>query len=57
MAQLQKGRSVHEALAQADQRLAQIVEMRYFGGMTELEIAEALGLSNERCVVRGRRRG
>ena len=40
---------VHEALevlAQADARLAQIVEMRYFGGMTELEIAAALGLSD-----------
>lgn len=40
---------VHEALevlAQADARLAQIVEMRYFGGMTELEIAEVLGLSD-----------
>ena len=45
---------VHEALevlAQAEPRLAQIVEMRYFGGMTELEIAEALGLS-ERTVRR-----
>ena len=40
---------VHEALevlAQADARLAQIVEMRYFGGMTEIEIGEALGLSD-----------
>ena len=40
---------VHEALdllAQADERLAQIVEMRYFGGMTELEIGEVLGLSD-----------
>lgn len=40
---------VHEALevlSQADARLAQIVEMRYFGGMTELEIGEALGLSD-----------
>jgi len=45
---------VHEALdvlAQADARLAQIVEMRYFGGMTEVEIGEALGLS-ERTVRR-----
>jgi len=45
---------VHEALevlAQADERLARIVEMRYFGGMTELEIAEALDLS-ERTVRR-----
>ena len=40
---------VHEALevlAQADERLGQIVEMRYFGGMTELEIGAALGLSD-----------
>ena len=40
---------VHEALevlGQADKRLAQIVEMRYFAGMTEVEIAEVLGLSD-----------
>lgn len=40
---------VHEALevlARVDERLAQIVEMRYFGGMTELEIADVLGLSD-----------
>ena len=45
---------VHEALgvlAQADQALATIVEMRYFGGLTELEISEALGIS-ERTVRR-----
>ncbi len=45
---------VHEALevlAQADARLAQVVEMRYFGGLSEAEIAEALGLS-ERTVRR-----
>jgi RNA polymerase sigma factor (TIGR02999 family) len=45
---------VHEALevlAEADPRLAQVVEMRYFGGMTEPEIGEALGLS-ERTVRR-----
>ena len=40
-----------EVLAQADERLAQVVEMRYFGGLTEIEIAEALGLS-ERTVRR-----
>lgn len=51
---------VHEALemlAQADARLAQIVEMRYFGGMTEREIAEALGLSDRtvrRCWEKAR---
>jgi RNA polymerase sigma factor (TIGR02999 family) len=46
---------VHEALqtlAQADQALAQIVEMRYFGGMTEAEIAQVLDVS-ERTVRRG----
>ena len=32
-------------------RLAQVVEMRYFGGLTEAEIAEALGLT-ERTVRR-----
>lgn len=39
---------VHEALdvlAQADLELAQIVEMRYFGGLTEAEIGEVLGMS------------
>ena len=45
---------VHEALdvlAQADARLAQVVEMRYFGGLTEPEIAQALDVS-ERTVRR-----
>jgi RNA polymerase sigma factor (TIGR02999 family) len=45
---------VHDALdllAKADPRLAQVVELRYFGGMTEAEIAEALG-SSERTVRR-----
>jgi RNA polymerase sigma factor (TIGR02999 family) len=45
---------VHEALdvlAQADARLAQVVEMRYFGGLGEAEIAEVLGVS-ERTVRR-----
>jgi RNA polymerase sigma factor (TIGR02999 family) len=45
---------VHEALqvlAQADENLARVVEMRYFGGLTEPEIADALGLS-ERTVRR-----
>jgi RNA polymerase sigma factor (TIGR02999 family) len=40
---------VHEALdvlAQADARLAQVVEMRYFGGYTEREIAEALEITD-----------
>ncbi|MBI3369690.1 MAG: sigma-70 family RNA polymerase sigma factor [Burkholderiales bacterium] len=45
---------VHEALtelASMDARLAQVVEMRYFAGMTEAEIAAALGLA-ERTVRR-----
>lgn len=45
---------VHEALdtlAQAEPRLAQVVEMRYFGGYTEAEIAEVLELT-ERTVRR-----
>ncbi|PZP32015.1 MAG: hypothetical protein DI603_11180 [Roseateles depolymerans] len=32
-------------LAQVDARLVQVVEMRFFGGMKDEEIAEALGLS------------
>ena len=45
---------VHEALdvlAQVDKSLAQIVVMRYFGGLSELEIAQVLGIS-ERTVRR-----
>jgi RNA polymerase sigma factor (TIGR02999 family) len=45
---------VHEALLaleQAEPRLAQVVEMRYFGGYSELEIAEVLGVA-ERTVRR-----
>lgn len=40
---------VHEALevlALADQRMAQVVEMRYFGGLGELEIAQILGVTD-----------
>jgi RNA polymerase sigma factor (TIGR02999 family) len=40
---------VHEALTvleAAEPRLAQVVEMRYFGGYTEQEIAEALGITD-----------
>ena len=43
---------VHEALqamAQVDPRMTQVVEMRYFAGMTEAEIGAALGVS-ERTV-------
>lgn len=45
---------VHDALAELatlDARLAQVVEMRYFGGLLEAEIAEALGVT-ERTVQR-----
>jgi RNA polymerase sigma factor (TIGR02999 family) len=38
---------VHEALeelARHDQKLVQVVEMRYFGGLSEAEIAESLGI-------------
>ena len=34
------------ALAEVEPRLAQVVEMRFFGGFTELETALALGLSD-----------
>jgi RNA polymerase sigma factor (TIGR02999 family) len=40
---------VHEAiseLARYDARIAQVVEMRYFGGLTESEIAEALDVTD-----------
>jgi len=45
---------VHDALqdlAKVDERLVRVVEMRYFGGMTEDEVAEAMGVS-ERTVRR-----
>jgi len=45
---------VHEALeelAHIDVRLAQVVEMRYFAGLVEAQIAQALGVS-ERTVRR-----
>lgn len=45
---------VHEALevlGAADPRLAQVVEMRYFAGLTEVEVAEILGVT-ERTVRR-----
>ena len=38
---------VHEALdelATLDPRMARVVEMRYFGGLVDAEIAEALGV-------------
>ena len=45
---------IHEALEELsaiDQRLVQVVEMRYFAGMTEEQVAEALQLSR-RSVAR-----
>ncbi len=39
---------IHDALedlAAISERLAHIVEMRYFGGMSEVEVADALGIS------------
>ena len=45
---------VHEALdelASIDERLGKVVEMRYFGGLSEPEIAECLGVT-ERTVQR-----
>jgi RNA polymerase sigma factor (TIGR02999 family) len=40
---------VHEALTELgkfDPRMAQVVEMRYFGGLAEAEIAEALNITD-----------
>ncbi len=51
--------AVHEALedlATVDPRLVQIVELRYFGGLTETEIAQALGIT-ERTVRRDWQKG
>lgn len=45
---------LHEALddlARHDPRLVQVVELRYFGGLTEEQVAEALGVT-ERTVRR-----
>ena len=47
---------MHEALeqlSQVDERLVQIIEMRCFGGLGELQIAQALGLT-DRTVRRQR---
>lgn len=41
-----------KAFALVDEQKSQIVEMRYFGGLTEEEVAEVLGVS-ERTVRRG----
>jgi RNA polymerase sigma factor (TIGR02999 family) len=40
---------VHEALgalSNVDERMARVVEMRYFGGLTEVEIGDALGVTD-----------
>lgn len=40
---------VHEALqamSEVDPRMAQVVELRYFGGLTDMEIATALGVTD-----------
>jgi RNA polymerase sigma factor (TIGR02999 family) len=40
---------VHDALLElekVDERMARVVELRYFGGLTEIEIAEALGVTD-----------
>ena len=37
--------SAMDALTAEDERLARLIEMRYFGGMTAEESAEALGVS------------
>ncbi|WP_158219856.1 ECF-type sigma factor [Ideonella sp. A 288] len=49
--ELQQVHEALDALAEAEPRLAKVVEMRYFGGYTETEIAEALDLT-ERTVRR-----
>jgi len=40
-----------DALARVDARKSQVVELRYFGGLSEAEVAEVLGVS-EKTVVR-----
>lgn len=35
-----------ETLAQVEPRLVQVVEMRYFAGLSEMEIAQALGVTD-----------
>jgi RNA polymerase sigma factor (TIGR02999 family) len=43
--EVEKINDVLEVLEKADPRLKKVVEMRYFGGMTDAEIAEALGVT------------
>lgn len=35
-----------DELAQVDPRMAQVVEMKYFAGLTEIEIGQALGITD-----------
>lgn len=38
--------SALDALEKVDPRMARVVEMRYYGGMTDVEIGEALGVTD-----------
>jgi RNA polymerase sigma factor (TIGR02999 family) len=52
--QCQEGREIHaalEALERIEPRISKVVEMRYFGGFTETEVASALDI-DERTVRR-----
>jgi RNA polymerase sigma factor (sigma-70 family) len=54
VAHRQEGLEIHsalEALEQIEPRLAKVVEMRYFGGFTETEVAATLDI-DERTVRR-----
>jgi RNA polymerase sigma factor (TIGR02999 family) len=44
--QILKVHDALDALASYDPRLQQVVEMRYFAGLTETEIADALGITD-----------
>lgn len=51
MAQVLEVHDALDGLAQHDPRLVQVVELRYFAGMTDVQVAEALGVA-ERTVRR-----
>jgi DNA-directed RNA polymerase specialized sigma24 family protein len=42
-------------LAQVEPRLAQVVEMRYFAGLTEMEVAGALGIAERTDITEAER--
>ena len=44
-AEVQHVNDALDALEKSDPRLKKVVEMRYFGGMTDGEIAEVLGVT------------